>query len=98
MSADTYDKFREHREEFLSEFRNDDEAVINSVLNDLPENQVEKDENNEERRRILWEGCPIRMTAGYYASNKTQGQEMPIPEIQELRKLVDAKIKEETQG
>jgi len=90
MTDAQYEDFTKHREAFTEAFKDADEAKLNKVLDELPENQVEADEYNEARRLVDWKDCSLKMTAGYYANNKVMGEEFPVPDIDELKALLDA--------
>ena len=91
MTDIQYEDFTKQREAFIEAFKDADEAKLNTVLDALPSNQTEEDDDNPSRQIIEWKDCPLKMTAGYYANNKVLGEEMPIPEIDELKALLDAK-------
>jgi len=82
--------FKEIRDSFIDVLKGEDEARINSILDEHPDNIIPKDDDNEERRVIQWEGCPLRMTASYYANNKVFGEEMPVYPALAIKAILDA--------
>ena len=99
MSDEEYDKLIEHRDEFVEAFKDYDEAKINEVLQTHPLNRrndsVDADPENDIEEKIIpifsWKDCPLKMTAGYYANNKMLGEANPVPDIPELKALLDGK-------
>lgn len=84
MTPATFGEFKKHRDGFLEAFGDYDEGRMNDVLQNLPANIRE-----DKEYRFIWKGCPLYMTACYYARNKTEGLDYPVPGIEELKALLD---------
>ena len=85
-----WEKFISYHDKFIKVLKDEDEAKINLILDDHPDNIVPEDEHNEERRVIQWKDCPLNMTASYYANNKVFDEEMPVYEPEKIKELLDA--------
>lgn len=89
IPPEAWPKFKELRDKFKEELKDCDVNQLNKVLDAHPGNIRDADENNPETTYIEWKDCPLHMTACYYANDRLEISKMIIPEIEELKELLD---------
>jgi hypothetical protein len=89
MSDEVWEKFKALRREFYAAFIDYPEKDINDALMAHPDNLRPEDDDNELSHYILWADCPLWMTAAYYANDRLEIDKMPIPDIAELKEILD---------